>query len=252
MTLMDFEGSPEPSRVAINDWVAARTEDHIQDLLPPMSISSLTRLVLANAIYFKAAWNEPFDEKNTQDGVFHRLDGNAATVPMMNQVATLQYAADTGWQAVAIPYEAEELAMVVIVPEDFPTFEGSFDAARLSAMLDALSEHQVTLALPKFGFESSFSLADALKQLGMVEAFTDAADLSGMNPSEALYISDVFHEAFIDVNEAGTEAAAATAVVVNTTSAPPSATLSVDRPFLFFIIDRPTGAVLFLGRVLDP
>jgi serpin B len=250
--LLDFISDPEGSRLVINDWVAGQTENRIQDLIPEGVISALTRLVLTNAVYFNAAWQTPFDEADTTEGAFTRLDGTEVTVPMMRQTADMDWASGSGWQAVALPYEREELGMALILPDDFEAFESSLDLAALDAILDALSLHSVDITLPKFSFDSSFSLKDALISLGMTDAFDDRSDFSGMDGSLDLYIEAVLHKAFVDVNEAGTEAAAATAVVVNWRGLPEPTAIVLDRPFLFLIWDGPTGAILFLGRVVDP
>lgn len=251
--LLDYQQDPEGSRTVINDWVADQTEGRIEDLIPMGVITPLTRLVLTNAIYFNAAWNVPFEEEATSDGPFHRLDGSTATVPLMHQTADHRYAEGDGWQAVELPYDAPELAMVLVLPEEgrFEAIEASL-GDRYDAILGALSEHSTTVTLPRFELETSFGLNQALSELGMVDAFTAAADFSGMDGTRNLFIQAVIHKAFVSVNEAGTEAAAATAVVVGETSIPPLAEITLDRPFLFFIVDHPTGEVLFLGRVTDP
>ena len=253
----DFARAPEDARKAINDWVSDQTRNRIENLVPDGAITPLTRMVLANAIYFKAAWQYPFDEDATAPAPFHLLDGTQASVPMMKLSETYSYASGEGWQAVALPYEQGQLSMVVLLPAagGFEVFEQGLDGARLQGILDGLRGRHLILSVPRFRVESSFALADPLSQLGMGAAFApDQADFSGMTGGRDLYISDVVHKAFVSVDEAGTEAAAATAVMMAATameSDEPLA-LAVDRPFLFLIVDQPTGAVLFLGRVLDP
>lgn len=256
LRVVDFAQDPEAARGRINDWVSQQTEGRIQDLVPPGAIDQLTRLVLTNAIYFNAAWAEPFDEKLTAEGPFYLLDGTEVRVPMMHQTTHLGYAEGAGYQAVEIPYDGRELAMVVIVPErgQFEAFEASLDGARLEEILRGLTYREVNLTLPRFRVESSFRLAQALAGMGMGVAFApDRADFSGMDGRRDLFISDVLHKAFIAVDEAGTEAAAATAVVIRVTAiglAPVE--VKVDRPFIFLIRDLQTGAVLFAGRVVNP
>ncbi|MCX8066624.1 MAG: serpin family protein [Anaerolineae bacterium] len=256
LRVVDFHQDPEAVRVLINDWVSEQTEGRIRDLIPPGVIDRLTRLVLTNAIYFNAAWAEPFDENLTQEGTFYLLDGTEVRVPMMRQSTQLGYVEGEGYQAVEIPYDGRELAMIVIVPQrgQFETFEASLDSARLREILQSLTYREVNLTLPRFRVESSFRLAEPLSEMGMKVAFTpDEADFSGMDGSRALYIGDVLHKAFVSVDEKGTEAAAATAVVIKVTAiglAPVEVT--VDRPFIFLIRDLQTGAVLFVGRVVDP
>ncbi len=254
MVLLDFLEDPDGSRVTINDWVAMMTEDRIRDLIPRGVIDASTRLVLTNAIYFNAAWDVPFEEEQTQDGPFTLLDGSTATVPLMQQTERHRYASGDGWQAVELAYDANELRMIVLLPEEgrFAEIEGGLDAAFFDGVRENLATRQTTVTLPRFEFEASFGLNDPLQALGMVDAFGGAADFSGIDGTRSLYIQAVLHKAFVSVNEAGTEAAAATAVVVRDTSAPEPAEITMDRPFLFFIVDEPTGQLLFLGRVLDP
>ena len=252
---LDFAGSPEESRVAINDWVNEQTEGKIEDLIPQGGIDALTRLVLTNAIYFNAAWANPFEEAATREEAFTLLDGREVSVPMMRQSESLGYAAGEGYQAVELPYDGREMSMVIVVPEEgeFEAFEDSLDAGQVEAVIEQLRRRQVALKMPRFEFDARFSLKEALTALGMPQAFSDAGDFSGMTGKKDLLISDVFHKAFVSVDEAGTEAAAATAVVMKLTSAAPdSVEVNVDRPFLFLIRDIETGAILFVGRVVDP
>ena len=259
MRLVDFIGSPDPSRLLINDWVAQRTEDRIKDLLPEGSVNVLTRLVLTNAIYFNASWLDPFDPVQTVDGAFSKLDGSSVTTPMMNHSVRTVYAEGQGYQAVELPYVGYEVSMVVILPEagDFGAFESDLDRDTLEGVMRDLSDTQVTLTMPRFEFEADVGLSEVLKGLGMPIAFEppgadSGADFSGMDGRRDLFIHDVLHKAFVAVDEEGTEAAAATAVIVGVRSLPPSATMVIDRPFIFLIRDRATGTVLFLGRVVDP
>lgn len=255
MQLVDYVNAVEEARVTINDWISRQTEGKIKDMIAPGVLDSMTRLVLTNAIYFNAAWATPFDERQTQDGPFTRLDGSQVQVPMMAQTGALRYAEGDGYQAVELPYDGYELAMVILLPAAgrFEAFEGSLDAARAEAIVADLAGTQVALTMPRFKFDSQFSLADALSAMGMPLAFTPEADFSGMTGNRDLSISAVLHKAYVAVDEAGTEAAAATVVDMTLTSAPASPVeVKVDRPFLFFIRDAQTGAVLFVGRVVDP
>jgi serpin B len=252
---VDFVGAPEEARLTINDWVAKETEDRITDLIPQGVIDAMTRLVLTNAIYFNAAWAEPFEEGMTRDGPFYLLDGRQVSVPMMRQTTSLGYAREQGYQVVELPYDGHQLSMVILLPDagELEAFEASLDAPVLEASLDALSYQSVALAMPRFEFSAKFRLEETLAALGMVDAFSDAADFSGMTGNRELFLSAVLHQAFVSVDEAGTEAAAATAVVAKLTAAPVEPVeVTVDRPFLFLIRDLETGAVLFLGRVVDP
>ncbi|MFO0757351.1 MAG: serpin family protein [Byssovorax sp.] len=255
MHVVDFEASPEPSRELINQWVADRTEDKIKDLLPKGSVSPDTRLVLTNAIYFNAAWLNPFEVASTTDGDFKREDGTKVTVPFMKGSQEVGYASGDGWAAVELPYDGNELSMVAVLPEagTLDAFEAALDDAKLAAILGAMNNnYQVDMTVPKFKIESSFGLKKALSALGMEEAFTDKADFTGIYDKGGLSISDVVHKAFVKVDEAGTEAAAATGVIVGVTSAPPPAEIHLDHPFVLFIRDNATGSILFMGRVSDP
>jgi serpin B len=255
LRLVDFVQAPEEARVTINDWVSEQTEGRIEDLIPPGAIDALTRLVLTNAIYFNAAWSMPFQEELTEDGPFHLLDGGEVTVPMMMQTESFGYNAGKGYQAVELPYDGRELSMVLLVPEagEFEAFEDSLDVDRVESILEDLAPTQVALSMPKFEIESSFSLVNALAALGMPDAFSSQADFSGMTGNRDLNISDVVHKAFVSVDEAGTEAAAATAVMMKLTAMPAEPIkVTVDRPFIFAIRDIQTGALLFVGRVVDP
>ena len=255
LRLLDFVNAPEQSRLKINDWVSDETEGRIEDLIPPGVIDSLTRLVLTNAIYFNAAWLYPFSKDMTKDGTFHLLDGRELVVPMMMQTESLGYAEGEGYQAVELLYDGSELSMVVLLPQagQFEAFESSLDADLVGTIINDLSERQVVLTMPKFEFESHFGLVDTLAEMGMPIAFSGAADFSGMTGTRELMIGDVLHKAFVSVDEAGTEAAAATAVVMKLTAAPSeTAKVTVDRPFVFLIRDIETDAILFVGRVLTP
>jgi serpin B len=259
LRLLDFANAPEASRLTINEWVSKQTEGKIEDLLPPGSITPLTKLVLTNAIYFNAAWHYPFDGANTHDGTFHLLDGRQVTVPMMSQTNPFGYAEGDGYQAVELPYRGKdqlsvELSMVILLsqPGRFEEFESSLDTERVGTILGALQPREVALTMPKFTYESSFSLKEELEAMGMADAFSGAADFSGMNGTRNLFIGDVVHKAFVSVDEAGTEAAAATAVIMFTAAPTPPVEVRLDRPFIFMIRDIKTSAILFVGRVLDP
>jgi len=254
LRLLDFVSAPEESRLAINDWVSDQTEEKIPDLIPQGLIDELTRLVLTNAIYFNAGWFFPFEPEDTEEGPFHLLDGGEVTVPMMKQSEEFGYAEGEGYQAVSLPYGLSGVSMLLLVPQagQFEAFESSLSAERVDAIVKGLGGWSVTLSMPKFEFESSFDLGEPLATMGMPDAFSEAADFSGMTGTRELLISAVVHKAFISVDEEGTEAAAATAAVARATSTPEHVELTVDRPFVFLIRDYETGAVLFVGRVVDP
>ena len=255
LRILDFINAPEESRITINDYISEQTEEKIKDLIPEGVIDVMTRLVLTNAIYFNAAWEYPFSEDMTSDGVFHLLDGGEVTVPMMSQGESLGYTEGDDYQAVELKYDGEELSMVILLPDSgqFENFEMSLDAGLLNDIIDNLENKPVELTLPKWEYESSFMMKETLRAMGMPIAFTDGADFSGMTGNRDLYIADVVHKAFVSVDEAGTEAAAASAVIMKLTAMPTDvATVTVDRPFIFLIRDIETGAILFFGRVVNP
>lgn len=260
----DFRNNPDSARDDINAWVEEQTQDRINDLVPDGAITAITRLVLANAIWFYGAWQHTFEERNTRDEPFHLRDGDSIDVPFMVQTESFAYAALDTMQAVQLPYTSPGFAMTILLPDDgqFDAAEDAFDPDALHAALANLDRTEVRLYLPKFEFEFSASLADTLQALGMTDAFDPArADFTGMvengtpPPGENLVIGDVLHKAFIAIDEEGTEAAAATAIIMETAAdAMPDEPieLRIDRPFLFAIRDTRTGAILFLGRVTDP
>ncbi len=253
--LVDFETATEAARQAINGWVSDQTEQRIKELLAKGILDDQTRLVLVNAIYLKAAWANPFEAKATAPAAFTGLDRTSSQVGTMHGTAELPYAEGAGWRAVELPYVGG-LAMDVIVPDDFAAFTAKLDASTFEAIVAGLAarQAQVTLSLPKFGTETLARLDGALKSLGMVDPFDPSrADFSGMTAEERLYITAVVHQANIDVDEQGTEASAATAVVVGRTSAPADqVTFNVDHPFVFALRDVTTGAIVFLGQITAP
>ncbi len=257
LRLLDFAQAPEDSRVTINKWVSDQTENKIKDLIAPGTLVPATRLVLTNAIYFNAAWADQFKPEQTQDGPFDLLDGSQVTVPMMHQTASFGYTEGDGYQAVELPYDKNELSMVILLPQadKFQTFESTLDASHVATLVQNLKYKSVALTMSKFKFDSSFTLADALQALGMRDAFTyGPANFSGMDGTRNLFIGQVIHKAFAAVDEQGTEAAAATAVIMTAGAARPEppVTVTIDRPFVFLIRDIQTGAILFVGRVVNP
>jgi serpin B len=261
---MNFRTGFEPSRVAINDWVAVQTRDRIRDLIPPNAITPDTRLVLTNAVYFLADWESGFESQATYPQAFHVSPANVVQAPMMHQSANFRYAEVPGAQILEMPYRGREVAMTVILPRgDLGTLERSLNEEQLAQWIAALGEQRVDVALPKFRIApaDSTALGGHLRAMGMPLAFDDVrADLTGIgvppNPSHVLYISEVFHKAFVEVDEEGTEAAAATAVIVAETASvsiePEAVAFTADRPFLFLIRDTRSGAILFMGRLVDP
>lgn len=256
LRLLDFRTAAEAGRQTINQWVSDQTNAKIQDLLAPGSVNSLTRLVLTNAIYFLGHWTEPFDHNATSSAPFHTLAGGTVSVPLMHQTATLAYAAGDGWQAVQLPYAQSSCAMLLLVPDSgrFAQVDAAFDPARLASVRGALASRRVELALPRFQLTCSPAVTTLLGDMGVRDAFdAGLADFSGMDGRRDLHISAIVHKAFLKVDEDGTEAAAATGVVVGTTSIPAEPLrLTIDRPFILAIVDQTSGTVLFLGRVVNP
>ncbi len=255
LRVVDFINKTEDSRITINKWVSDQTANKITDLIPPGSINTLTRLVLTDAVYFNAAWANQFNKSSTADGTFNLLNGAAVTVPMMHESVDLKSTSGTNYQAVELPYDGNQLSMVILLPHSgqFNTFESSLDGQTVKGIIGNLATNHVNLTMPKFQFQSSFGLKNALSSLGMGVAFTYNADFSGMNGKTDLLIQDVVHKAFVSVDENGTEAAAATGVIVGIKGIPSNPVdMKIDRPFIFFIRDIPTGSVVFVGRVSDP
>jgi serpin B len=256
LRVIDFAKNPEQARLVINQQVSQETEEKIKDLLPQGSVTDLTRLVLTNAIYFNAAWQYQFEKTATSNGDFFLLNGDKISVPMMRQTESFGYLDGDGYQVVELPYDGRELSMLVILPDqgNFDAFEASLSGQTLEDIIGKIQNKEVNLSMPKFTYQSSFGLKQALTSLGITDAFLPGmADLSGMDGEKDLYIQDVVHKAFVAVDENGTEAAAATGVVVGTTSMPSEIiTMDVNRPFIFVIRDIGTGTVLFAGRVVNP
>jgi serpin B len=250
---LDFDGAPEDAREVINNWAEEETRERIHDLLPAGSIDPTVAAVLTNAVYFKAPWALPFDTSATADAPFHRIGGDEVLVPMMSRVDTFGYAEGEAYRALEMNYRGDELSMVVLLPDEgaFGSFESGLTGDLLLGIVEALEPTPVDAALPRFRFDSAFELRDTLKAMGMELTFT-MPDLSGMVEAADLVVDEVFHKTFIALDEKGTEAAAATAIVIRENGVTPVASFVADRPFLFLIRDRVTGEVLFLGRVADP
>ncbi|MEQ8789632.1 MAG: serpin family protein [Pirellulaceae bacterium] len=254
---VDFAQS-EAARREINRWVEEQTRDKIVDLIPSGVLNEYTRLVLTNAVYFNGAWEHEFSKEATKDAPFHLANGDEIATKMMHQQQDFRYAAVDGVQALQLPYVGYEISMIVLLPEKrdgLAALEEKLSAENVDRWIGALRKREVRLQLPKFKLTSQFQLSSELKALGMTTAFSDGADFSRMATGEPLRISEVLHKAFVDVNEQGTEAAAATAVLIEATAAPipqEPVDFRADHPFVFLLRDNRTGAILFLGRVSDP
>jgi len=255
---LNFSGDPEGSRIKINDWVEEKTEEKIKDLLPTGVIKKLTRLVLTNTIYFKAEWENKFDSDKTKEQDFWICGDNKTRVQMMNRKAVFGYWENEELQVLEMPYVYRGLSMIVFLPltkDGLADLESNLTPETLHGWTSCLERRQVNVFLPKFKTTQDINLKDALRKLGMAEAFTTGADFSGMEPKKELYITDALHKAFIDVDEKGTEAAAATAVVMGIKAMMPDQVVPefrADHPFLFLIKDNQSDSILFMGRLTQP
>ena len=263
---LDFARASEKSRLHINQWVETQTENRIKDLLPMGGISANTSLVLANAVYFSADWNQTFAERSTHPAAFQLTETKSVLVPTMSQLAVFRFIQNKAVSVLEMPYVGGTTSMLFVLPDKSSTLaalEATLEATLMDQWLHELQPQQVFVYLPKFEINSTERLSKHLASLGMPLAFdASTADFSGIakpsNNGAKLSISEVFHQAFIKVDEVGTEAAAATAVVVETTTAmfdpnaAPIAQFRADRPFVFVLREVSTGAILFIGRVGDP
>lgn len=251
--LLNYAENPAQARATINEWISENTRGKIESLIPPDLIKTDTRLVLANALYLSAVWERPF--RVTTDGAFTLVNGEQVMVPTMSQTARFRVATGEDYQSVELSYQDSFLSMIIVLPPpgQFQSFEANLNAARINEIADALQAQSVDLSMPKFGYASSYRLAEGLKALGMTSAFSEKADFSGMAGTTDLHLDEVVHETFINVDELGTEAAASTASVVTSISAAePDFEIKVDRPFIFLIWDSKSRAILLAGRVMDP
>ncbi|AKU94348.1 Serine protease inhibitor (serpin family) [Labilithrix luteola] len=257
---VDFVHGTEEARTTINGWVAQKTADKIKDLLPKGSVDARTRVVITNAIYFKAKWSLPFQKTATKDEAFTTAAGKKVTTALMHETETHRIADAAGAKALEMHYDGGDLSMLVLLPNDAKGLDKLEDAVAkggLDTWTKALASSRVAVTLPKFTFQWGGAMNAALQDLGMKAAFTPKADFAGIadpQGTERLFISDVVHKTWVAVDESGTEAAAATGVVMRTTSMPvgPVVEFKADHPFLFFIRDTKSERILFVGRVSDP
>jgi len=247
ITPLDYT-QPEKARTTINAWVEKQTQNLIKNLIPAGLLNAATRLVLVNAIYFKGAWEHPFNPKSTHSRSFFCADGTTNTVPTMTQTGSFGTAETASFQALELPYKGDQLSMLILLPKpssNLQKLEKEITPKQISQL--AFQSEQTMISLPRFKLETSFQLSQTLNKMGMPLAFSDKADFSGMDTQNPLFISEVLHKAFVEVNETGTEAAAATAVLMQRTCLP--SFFRVNRPFLFLIRENSTGTILFMGRV---
>jgi serpin B len=261
---VDFKSAPDNARTTINQWVEKQTNNKIQNLLGPGTVTSLSRLILTNAIYFKAAWADQFSKTATENKDFHLSASKTIQAPTMYNSGGYEYLKGPSFQGLVLPYEKGQISMLILLPDrvdGLPALERSLSASNLEKWMASLSyQHEVIVYLPRFKITQQFELSSTLKDLGMKSAFDgNSADFSGMTGDKSLAISAAIHKAYIDLDENGTEAAAATAVVMEMATAMPSRTpppppiyFTADHPFLFLIRDNASGAILFMGRVIDP
>jgi serpin B len=259
---VDFKAAPDQVRATINQWIAQQTNNKIQNLIAPGVLTPATRLVLTNAIYFKGTWLDPFEKSLSQDEDFHVSAMQTVKAPMMHRTGTYRYFDGGTFQALELPYQGNDLSMVVFLPRDtagLAALERSFTAADAKDWLQHLAAApKVILSMPRFTMTQEFELSSALRAMGLPLAFSGAADFSGMTGKPDFTISAAIHKAYIDVNEQGTEAAAATSIVMRALAMrsqqpePPPVVFRADHPFLFLIRQTQSGAILFMGRVDDP
>ncbi len=259
LNYVDYKKSPEAAREKINKWVEDKTKNKIKDLLQPGTVDNLTRLVLTNAIYFRGDWLKPFEEECTEEDSFRLSQDESIKVPMMHQMDRFGFTENDLLKILAMPYKGEDLAMIVLLPnkiDGLAELETALNKGDLNKWLSQVHSDRVNVVFPKFKMTKEFELSTALSAMGMPDAFDpEIADFSGMDKLKQLYISKVVHKAFVDVNERGTEAAAATGVVMELTSAMPQEPpkeFRADHPFIFLIRHKPTASILFMGRVVNP
>lgn len=255
LKLVDFS-KPEEARALINTWVAAQTDNKIKDLIPEGVLDEMTRLVLTNTVYFKGAWQNQFNIRHTQKQAFTLVDGSQKDVDMMSATFEAHALVNKELSAAVLPYEGQTYAMALIMPKDFVKFQKAFHTDAFNRLLKDLEGKNplLSLKLPKFKAESAIDLKKVLIEMGMYSAFTGSADFSGMTGNKDLLISDVLHQACIDVNEEGTEAVAATAVIVAEKGMPSPERLSIsfNQPFIYVIYNTQTNAIVFMGHVVNP
>jgi serine protease inhibitor len=254
---LDFITQTEQSRLTINSFIEQQTNGKIKDLIPSGALNSLTRLVLTNAIYFKGTWEWEFDKYSTNEQDFKITPTNSVKAQMMHmnpEKAMFNYANTNGLEILELPYKGEKISMLILLPvANLDALQSSLTAKKLTEYKSQMQQTKLGgIYLPKFEFDTKYFMKDTLSSLGMPTAFSDQADFSGMDGRPDLYISSVIHQAYVKVDEKGTEAAAATAVIMMAKSAAPSKVFRADHPFIFIIQDTETGNILFMGRVTDP
>ena len=253
---VNFKRKYQQVRKQINQWVEQKTNQKIQDLIDEGVLDRMTRLVLVNAIYFNGNWEHPFDKENTRQDNFYPTPTHAEKVPFMNHSLRLPYFEEKLFKAVALPYTEGKLSMLILLPqkhEYMPKIEDELSGIFYQGLIDSMKNQQVNLSIPRFKLKAKYQLNDPLRKMGMESAFNDKADFSGMTGDKDLYISDVVHQSYVEVHEKGTEAAAATGVVMRKTSIiTEKKHFKADHPFLFIIKDQESQAILFMGKMQHP
>ena len=255
---VNFIGETEESRIKINEWIEEKTEDKIKDLLSPGDVTPDTRMILTNAIYFLGTWQSEFSPEATREQYFFPTPDNSVRIPFMRSEGDYKYADHDNFRMLEISYTGEELAMVIVLPQEniqLSEVIAGLDYEIFAATLEALTLQEIDLQIPKFKFETKYNLKEHFRKLGMIDAFSGNADFTGMTGrGERFFIDEIIHQAFVEVDEKGTEAAAATAVVMRTTSIESQRTMlfRADRPFLFFIRDTVSNTILFTGALYKP
>jgi len=257
LQLLDFQNALEKSRITINTWIEKKTNGKIKDLIKPGAVNKMTRLVLTNAVYFKGEWQDKFMKESTTKADFHVSSKKKIKVNMMRNVAHFKYTKCKGFKVLEMPYKGRDISMIVFLPDKIDgvnSLEKSMTAGNIDKCISKLKYARVRLSFPKFKATSSFLLGRTLKGMGMTLPFSDKADFSGMTKQETVFISEVIHKTYVKVDEAGTEAAAATAVVMAGSAAPSKEpeVFNANHPFVFMIRDNKSGSILFMGRVMKP
>jgi serpin B len=253
---VDFAGDTTGSVRRINTWVDEKTAGKIKDLVHPGDVNQLTRLILTNAIYFKGSWAAPFEKIATRTEPFHVSATETVQAPMMHRAGPFKYAKEDTLAAIELPYAGDEMSMIAILPGgDIDKLGEGLTSDEIDRIRKEMRSEQVDVSLPRFKIEARSLLKDELAKLGMPDAFDKSvADFSGITGNRTLYLSSVIHQAMVEVNEEGSEAAAATGVTIRTmmARAPARLVFRADRPFIFMIVHNPTGSILFMGRLSNP
>ncbi|MCK5097647.1 MAG: serpin family protein, partial [Desulfobacteraceae bacterium] len=255
LSRVDFKKKHQEATVQINQWVEKATTGRIKNLISPGAVDSLTRMVLTNAIYFKEEWHNAFDTSRTYNAPFYLDDNTQIYVPMMFRQESFRYYAEKSFQMIELPYSQSDLSMMVLLPDkdlDFSVFETSLNACFFKENIKNLKKQKIQLSLPKFSFSTPYTMSGILKKMGMTDAFTRRADFSRIDGTRNLYISEIFHKAFIQVNEKGTQASAGSGAVMGLGGISSNPLFIADHPFIFFIFDRFSNTILFMGRVTNP